>query len=171
VTLVRRDNPVPQETVMLSIDPLPLNVDLSDADRLKIQGLIEYMDELDEEGKPDIARAILAIDPENLESLVVLAALAESSSEGLVIAREALRIASRRWSLDGPVPPGTDYWDEYASRTFVRALFIYANNLVDVGHGQQALPFFERILELAPSNLLEVHQDIKELQDTARSKF
>ncbi len=105
------------------------------------------------------ARKVLALDANALDGYVILAQAIEQPSERLALLFEAVRRGRRQWADAIKRPSSHDFWLDFETRPFMRALHLLALALWEHGERVEAIAEAESLLRLNAND----NQGIREL--------
>ena len=105
------------------------------------------------------ARHVLALDADALDGYVILAQSIALDAERLALLFEAVRRGRRQWAEAIKRPSRHDFWMDFETRPFMRALHLLALCLWKTGERDLAVHEAEALLRLNPND----NQGIREL--------
>jgi len=98
------------------------------------------------------ARKVLALDPDALDGYVILHYALTTDAEKLALLFEAVRRGRRIWAAAIKRPSAHDFWVDFETRPFLRALHLLALNLWSSGERAEAVREAEALLRLNPND-------------------
>lgn len=112
-------------------------------------------------GRENLARRLLAHNPESIEALLVLSEYGKTATEKLLYLQEAVRVGGHVWTPaieEGDVA----WWSEEGTQPYMRALATYGRVLLGQGHWGKvtACSCFEMLIEMNLADPLGVRADL-----------